>query len=448
MRNGEISPSIIGHKISQLNSVIADSSVAHLNMAEVTELIEITSEAINRLTALRSRSALQASRIRAANTGQNDPRSKERSVKNLFDNSGMGQREIKHEAAKTKILEALPKLEKNVGEISKSNFDLLAKQIGRLKDEQVAQLDQNVIVTKAKSLPADNFATALAFHINESTTTPLQNAKAMRAASKVKHWLDRTTGMGHIHAELDPERYERIANRIDRETTRLANQSKLAKGISRNATKDANLAADAFCNILDTKHRPNARLSSKTKGSSIAQFSSGTDNRPNRIDRPNPIADLLVLVDVETLKKGRHKNTVAETEAGSPLADETISRLACDSTIRKIEIDSHGLALNVSRKSRTATDAQWAATKSMHSTCAWHGCTTRIQHTQLHHIKYWRHGGQTDMNNLVPLCSHHHHKVHEGGWRLKLEPDRSLIHIKPDKTIWKKAKPPKRINSS
>ena len=101
------------------------------------------------------------------------------------------------------------------------------------------------------------------------------------------------------------------------------------------------------------------------------------------------------------------------------MADETVARLACDATIRKVETDSNGLVLSVGRKQRVASDAQWVATKALYSTCAWSGCGVKIQHCQLHHIRYWRNGGRTDMDNLVPLCSQHHHKVHE----------LSLIHI-------------------
>jgi hypothetical protein len=39
--------------------------------------------------------------------------------------------------------------------------------------------------------------------------------------------------------------------------------------------------------------------------------------------------------------------------------------------------------------------------------------------------------GSTDVDNLVPLCSRHHHLVHEGGWQLVLEPDRTLTVIRP-----------------
>ena len=47
----------------------------------------------------------------------------------------------------------------------------------------------------------------------------------------------------------------------------------------------------------------------------------------------------------------------------------------------------------------------------------------KFAHCEPHHIEYWENGGHTDLNNLVPLCSRHHHAAHEGGWKLHLDPD-------------------------
>jgi hypothetical protein len=40
------------------------------------------------------------------------------------------------------------------------------------------------------------------------------------------------------------------------------------------------------------------------------------------------------------------------------------------------------------------------------------------------------------MNNLIPLCTRHHHTAHEGGWQLTLHPKtRELTITYPDGSI-------------
>ena len=39
------------------------------------------------------------------------------------------------------------------------------------------------------------------------------------------------------------------------------------------------------------------------------------------------------------------------------------------------------------------------------------------------------------MANMLPLCSKHHHAVHEGGWHLKLRSDRTIRLLRPDGTV-------------
>jgi hypothetical protein len=50
--------------------------------------------------------------------------------------------------------------------------------------------------------------------------------------------------------------------------------------------------------------------------------------------------------------------------------------------------------------------------------CRFPGCGTR-RFTQAHHIRWWRHGGRTDLDNLVLICSFHHKLVHEHGWSIR-----------------------------
>jgi predicted restriction endonuclease len=62
------------------------------------------------------------------------------------------------------------------------------------------------------------------------------------------------------------------------------------------------------------------------------------------------------------------------------------------------------------------------------------GCCVAWDHVVIHHLTYFRNGGPTDIANLLPLCTKHHHLAHEGRWKITLDPDRNLTITKPDST--------------
>jgi predicted restriction endonuclease len=71
----------------------------------------------------------------------------------------------------------------------------------------------------------------------------------------------------------------------------------------------------------------------------------------------------------------------------------------------------------------------------MYRTCAVEGCCVSWDNIIIHHLKYFtRHRGPTDIDNLLPLCTKHHHCAHEGGWQLTLATDRTLTITLPNRT--------------
>jgi hypothetical protein len=56
--------------------------------------------------------------------------------------------------------------------------------------------------------------------------------------------------------------------------------------------------------------------------------------------------------------------------------------------------------------------------------CAFPDCRVSVQRCHAHHVAEWvAHHGTTDLDNLVLLCSRHHHVVHEAGWTITPTPD-------------------------
>ena len=119
---------------------------------------------------------------------------------------------------------------------------------------------------------------------------------------------------------------------------------------------------------------------------------------------------------------------------GFELPVETLRRMACCADITPIIVGADGVHMELGRTTRLANRAQRRALKAMYKGCAVPGCCVAWDYVVVHHVKYFRNGGRTDIANLLPLCSKHHHLAHEGGWRFSLDAERNLTIIRPDST--------------
>jgi hypothetical protein len=118
----------------------------------------------------------------------------------------------------------------------------------------------------------------------------------------------------------------------------------------------------------------------------------------------------------------------ATLEDGTRVSAETLRRVACDCGL--VAMGKDGENLNIGRRSRSIPPAIRRALMARDRGCAFPGCLhTRFLHG--HHIEHWLHGGQTRLDNLLMLCSFHHHLVHEGGWTISTGADDALLFLSP-----------------
>ena len=87
--------------------------------------------------------------------------------------------------------------------------------------------------------------------------------------------------------------------------------------------------------------------------------------------------------------------------------------------------------LNVGRTSRVITPAQRSALAVRDGGCVFPDCDRPLAWCEGHHLLHWLDGGPTDLANLALLCRAHHRAVHEGGWRLRRQPDGHLTATPP-----------------
>jgi hypothetical protein len=127
---------------------------------------------------------------------------------------------------------------------------------------------------------------------------------------------------------------------------------------------------------------------------------------------PNATADryqVVVHVSAETSMESPH------IEGAPHVSAETSRRIACDCSLLGIREGEYGQPLSIGRKTRSIPPAMRRALRIRDGGCRFPGCT-HDKFVDGHHIQHWADEGETSLDNLVLLCRHHHHLVHEGGF--------------------------------
>ena len=119
---------------------------------------------------------------------------------------------------------------------------------------------------------------------------------------------------------------------------------------------------------------------------------------------------------------------------GLAVTPRTLRRLGCGGLVQGMLHGVDGQPLDLGDRVRLATRNQRLALEAMYPTCEIPGCDVPFAWCEVHHLVPWEDGGPTDMGNLRPRCSFHHHLVHEGGWREVLGIDGRTVLIRPDGT--------------
>jgi hypothetical protein len=127
-------------------------------------------------------------------------------------------------------------------------------------------------------------------------------------------------------------------------------------------------------------------------------------------------------VVVHVYPKGTRTAETSSIEDGPHVTAETSRRIGCDCSVVGIREDKDGEPLSIGRRSRTIPPPMRRALRARDGGCRFPGCTN-TRFVDGHHIKHWADGGETSLDNLVMLCRHHHHLVHEGGFACEKSAD-------------------------
>lgn len=129
-----------------------------------------------------------------------------------------------------------------------------------------------------------------------------------------------------------------------------------------------------------------------------------------------------VVVDAATLA-GADAGQAAECHVphGPRLALDTVRRLCCDGAVSGV-LEKEGEILSIGRRSRAVPPSLRRALARRDGGCRFPGCTAH-RFVDAHHVEHWADGGETQLDNLVLVCTHHHRLLHEGGFSVSRDAD-------------------------
>ncbi len=140
-----------------------------------------------------------------------------------------------------------------------------------------------------------------------------------------------------------------------------------------------------------------------------------------------------VVVHLDQDALGPDGSMAGTLDDGTRISPETLRRVACDCGLLAVGASgaqSDTPPLNIGRRTRTIPPAIRRVLALRDRGCRFPGCThTRFLHG--HHIRHWLHGGETSVDNLVTLCTAHHHLIHEGGWSVTRSAAGELLFTSP-----------------
>jgi hypothetical protein len=175
--------------------------------------------------------------------------------------------------------------------------------------------------------------------------------------------------------------------------------------------------------------------------------------------------EVIVVIDQQTFEHGRHAQSKVDCGPGIDLPIDTIRGIAGRARFVPVVVNRDGVVisqgdpvpsydqilqslarpvgLDHGRSRRHASVRQRRALRAMYRTGAIPGCGRHVSISEAHHIHYWEHGGRTDLSNLLPLCRHHHDRLHAERWRLTMASDRAITVHARDGTLLMATGPPR-----
>ena len=247
-------------------------------------------------------------------------------------------------------------------------------------------VDQRKLLAAAESEPEDLFRQTLKEHVNELTSEQeLEQRRERQRRNRRASITEQADGMFHLFAQLDPLTGNRVRNAL------------FAK-------------ADELFRDEDSKDRP----------TSPQRFADAlADLVCNNAGGGAPAAtELIILADYDQL---HDQITNARLTDETRLTEAETLAIACDAKILPGIFNKHTGDALLGRSQRKIPPRLRKQLVARDGGCI--GCGAHHKICQVHHIRHWKHGGKTTLENTCLVCWRCHHvRIHQYGEEVTRHP--------------------------
>ena len=306
----------------------------------------------------------------------------------------------------------------------------------------------------------------------------LSSAEANRLATKARRlrqlplthaaWVEGRVRSGHVDAVVANTSTRTVALFAEQETEMVPALQRLDVHDARGVMQRWAVAAEAVLDATAPVEPEQSLYASRTFGDRLVINGSLVGNAANTVEAALRLADsgdlsvgaaerradaLGVIAEHyldhqhDTLG-GRHRphvNIVIDTDPlsdhgdartldGFPVDPATAAQLCCDAAVHRVVMAGSSTVLEYCRATRIVSASLFTALVLRDGGCRFPGCGRTARYTHAHHIWAWEDGGPTNIDNLVLLCSKHHHRLHAMRYETKLLPSGEFHVTKHDGT--------------
>ena len=293
-------------------------------------------------------------------------------------------------ARTAKKLAELPETEAALeeGRITSEHADAVAEAAEETTPEEA----ESALLNEAEQVPADVFAKRSREWSSKRTKDDgSKKHERQRRNRSMTHWIN-DEGMYMFLAALDRDSGLAVLKTLNARERQLLQDDGGRDGKPGLKRTSEQRSVDAFYELI--------------KGSKSA--SGGP---------PHPRHQAGLVFDVNGMADADGRPLASLVTDGQPLPQAVLERIFCTADITPMIFNGPGRPIWVGRDHRSATIAQWRALIARDRGCV--GCGADSSRCEAHHIRPWYERGDTDIENLVLVCSRCHHDLHDRGMVLR-----------------------------